>query len=174
MSHDTFTCRLAQNAAELRAYYALRAEIFCQEQSLFATSDRDECDRDAFAIVCVAQSGRVVGVVRIWETEPGQWWGGRLGVDREFRTVGTIGKSLIHTAVGTARAWGASTFFATVQQPNVVFFRRLHWQTLRQMDLLGQPHHLMEANLERYRPLDDVSRAQAASWQHRGVHDEAA
>src|SRR4030095_7707099 len=107
----------------------------------------------AIPIVCLAAAPahpthppRVVGVVRIWEEAPGDWWGGRLGVGAEFRKVGAIGRWLIQTAVGTARAWGAWRFRATVQRPNVTFFRRLHWQSREELDLLGQPHHLLEAN----------------------------
>jgi putative N-acetyltransferase (TIGR04045 family) len=92
-------------------------------------------------------------VVRIWEESPGDFWGGRLGVDRDFRTVGTVGRWLVETAVGTARAWGAWRFRATVQRANVAFFRRLRWQTRGEIELLGQPHHLMEADLDRYPPI---------------------
>jgi hypothetical protein len=43
-----------------------------------------------------------------------------------------------------------------VQRPNVPLFRRLHWQTREELEILGQPHHLMEANLERYTPTSEV------------------
>jgi len=146
-----FTCRVARAAAEQAAYYGLRRAIFCDEQRLFTASDRDDADTHAVPIVCLA-GARVVGVVRIWEEAPGDWWGGRLGVDADFRTVGAIGRWLIQTAVGTARAWGAWRFRATVQRPNVPLFRRLHWQTRQELEILGQPHHLMEADLTRYTP----------------------
>jgi hypothetical protein len=54
--------------------------------------------------------------------------------------------------VGTARAWGARRFRATVQRPNVAFFRRLRWRTLQELELLAQPHHLMEADIGWYAP----------------------
>ena len=158
-----FVCRLARDARERAAYFALRRAIFCDEQGLFAGSDRDDCDDAAYPLVCVAESdgGQVVGVVRIWEEAPGQWWGGRLGVHRDFRGVGAIGRWLVLAAVGTARAWGALQFRATVQSPNVPLFRRLRWRSLEELELHGQPHHLMEADLARYpltaepRPGDD-------------------
>jgi len=154
MATPSFTCRVARTDREREAYFALRRAIFCDEQRLFSPHDRDAVDEHAIPIVClVSQAGsppRVVGVVRIWEEATGDWWGGRLGVEPEFRTVGAVGRWLIQTAVGTARAWGAWRFRATVQRPNVTFFRRLHWQSRGELELLGQPHHLMEANLERY------------------------
>jgi putative N-acetyltransferase (TIGR04045 family) len=152
----SFACRIARSEREVAGYFALRRAIFCDEQRLFWPTDADACDATAVPIVCLAEAAsapaRVVGVVRIWEEAPGDWWGGRLGVDPELRTLGTVGKWLVQTAVGTARAWGAWRFRATVQRANVPFFRRLHWQSRAEMQLHGQPHHLMEADLARYRP----------------------
>jgi putative N-acetyltransferase (TIGR04045 family) len=152
---ETFSCRLARDARELGEYIALRRSIFCAEQGIFAGDDRDEWDDDAHAIICLSAE-RVVGVVRIWETAPGEWWGGRLGVDRDFRTAAVVGRRLVQTAVGTARAWGARRFRATVQRPNVAFFRRLRWRTLEELELFEQPHHLMEADLSSYALTSEV------------------
>jgi putative N-acetyltransferase (TIGR04045 family) len=156
--HDSspdFVCRLARGEGERRGYFALRREIFCLEQRLFDGDDRDALDDGAYPIVCLL-GARVVGVVRIWETAPGDWWGGRLGVDAELRAAATVGRRLIQTAVGTARAWGATRFFATVQRANIAFFRRLHWRTLEELELVGQPHHLMEADLGWYTPTTEA------------------
>jgi putative N-acetyltransferase (TIGR04045 family) len=151
---DGFSCHVARAAAEVQAYFELRRQIFCEEQGLFL-DDRDAVDKRAYPIVCVYE-GRVVGVVRIWEEAPGEWWGGRLGVERDHRAVGAIGRWLVEAAVGTARAWGARRFRATVQRGNVSFFRRLRWLTVSELELHGQPHHLMEAALERYPPTAEV------------------
>lgn len=151
-----FTCRIARGLEERAAYHELRREIFCAEQGLFQGSDDDALDAQAFPIVCVDQRSRVVGVVRLWEESPGVFRGGRLGVHPELRTEGSIGRRLVQHAVGTARAWGARRFFATVQRANVPFFRRLHWRTLEELDLRGWPHHLMEADLDRYAPTDEI------------------
>ena len=155
----TFACRLVRTEAERQAYFALRRAIFCDEQGLFAGDDCDTIDERAHPIVCLHEpdaGARVVGVVRIWEAAPGDWWGGRLGVAADVRSAATVGRRLIQTAVGTARAWGAWRFRATVQQPNVAFFRRLRWTTVERMDLLGQPHHLMQADLSWYAPVADL------------------
>jgi putative N-acetyltransferase (TIGR04045 family) len=154
-----FACRLAR-APELEAYFQLRREIFCDEQGLFAGSDRDAIDGHAHPLVCVT-GGQVVGVVRIWEETPGRWWGGRLGVRRDLRTVGAIGRWLVQAAVGTARARGAVDFRATVQAANVPFFRRLRWRSLQSLDVLGHPHHLMQADLARH-PLALAAHHEAA------------
>ena len=156
----SFETRVARTAGERVAYFALRRSIFCDEQQVFEGDDRDDCDVTAVPIVCIAGGGdggpRVVGVVRIWEESPGDWWGGRLGVDPAFRTVGGIGRWLVQAAVGTARAWGAHRFRATVQRANVPFFRRLRWETRAEIDLFRRPHHLMEAALEHYSPTTEA------------------
>ncbi|HXJ19370.1 MAG TPA: MSMEG_0567/Sll0786 family nitrogen starvation N-acetyltransferase [Polyangia bacterium] len=146
-------CRIARDEQERQAYFALRREIFCAEQRLFAGDDRDQIDDAAVPIVCLLPERGVVGVVRIWEEAPGEWWGGRLGVDAAHRTMAAVGRRLVQTAVGTARAWGATRFRATVQMANVPFFRRLRWQTLEAIELHGQPHHLMQADLAAYPPI---------------------
>jgi putative N-acetyltransferase (TIGR04045 family) len=158
-------CRLAAGERERAGYFALRRAIFCVEQRLFAGDDRDDLDARAFAIVCFADGAdgpRLAGVVRIWEEAPGDWWGGRLGVAPEFRTLAAVGRRLVQTAVGTARAWGAWRFRATVQRPNVAFFRRLRWHSLEETLVLGQPHHLMEAELTAYAPVEQPRPARAA------------
>ena len=162
MKDEALVCRLARSERELAGYWELRAAIFCREQGLFAGDDRDQHDRTAHPIVCLAGDTRVVGVVRIWEEAPGDWWGGRLGVDAEYRTVGAVGRWLVKTAVGTARAWGAWRFRATVQRANVPFFRRLRWRSLEEIELLGKPHHLMEAELAAYPPTAEVRPAAPA------------
>jgi putative N-acetyltransferase (TIGR04045 family) len=182
LNEATLTCRLARDDREREAYFALRRSIFCQEQGLFAHDDRDPLDDDASAIVCLsgcADDGEdprpaVVGVVRIWEEVPGDWWGGRLGVERSHRTVGAIGRRLIQTAVGTARAWGAWRFRATVQRANVPFFRRLRWHSLEEIALLGQPHHLMEAELAAYPPIAAARPGHASARFPLSVRDHAA
>lgn len=163
----TFTCRIARDRAELAAYFELRRLIFCDEQGLFPGGDRDHVDDTAHPVVCLAE-GRVVGVVRLWEEAPGDFWGGRLGVHPDYRTAGGVGRALVQAAVGTARAWGAHRFRATVQRPNVAFFRRLHWRSLHELELHGLVHHLMEADLDRYAPTTEPRPAP------RRIVDEAA
>ena len=69
-------------------------ENILRRTEYFSESDIDEIDQDAYPIVSL-NSGygtkeRVVGVVRIYETEKRQWYGGRLGVDSVFRKFNQI------------------------------------------------------------------------------------
>ena len=143
---------------EIEAYFRLRQTIFCEEQGLFEASDRDQFDDISYPIIALASdhNGReqVVGIVRIYEPEPGIWYGGRLGVHQDYRRAGRLGKGLIYKAVTTANAWGCRQFLATVQQQNASFFRRLHWSSLKELTICDRPHHLMEADLNYYPPSD--------------------
>ena len=156
-SSDRFSFHLLRPQSSLiDGYWELRSAIFCEEQHLFEESDSDELDRHAYPIAAIHHGldhcGQVVGVVRIVEKSPGLWYGGRLGVHREFRRHNQIGKGLIWKAVTTANGWGCDRFLATVQIQNVRFFRRLHWQSIDELEIKGIRHHLMEADLNYYAP----------------------
>ncbi|MEM1369295.1 MAG: MSMEG_0567/Sll0786 family nitrogen starvation N-acetyltransferase [Cyanobacteria bacterium P01_H01_bin.15] len=156
MRKVTYRYCLATNTKEIQAYFDLRHDIFCEEQGLFPESERDEIDGHAYPIVAVDEVGQVIGVVRIYETESGLWYGGRLGVHRDYRRRGRVGQGLIYKAVTTAHAWGCHTFLATVQLQNVRFFSRLHWDSLKELTICDRPHHLMQADLDHYPPILDV------------------
>ncbi|MGL6339741.1 MAG: MSMEG_0567/Sll0786 family nitrogen starvation N-acetyltransferase [Waterburya sp.] len=147
--------KLATNSTEIEAYFLLRQQIFCQEQGIFKISDRDQYDQIAYPIIAV-DNNQVVGVVRIYEPEPGLWYGGRLGVHPDYRRGARIGKGLINKAVTTANTWGCDRFLATVQLPNVRFFQRLHWNSLEEIIICDQPHHLMKAELDFYPPTNQI------------------
>jgi putative N-acetyltransferase (TIGR04045 family) len=145
--------KLASAQAEIVAYYQLRHRIFVEEQGLFLDHDRDPLDAIAHPIVAVKSDSpcsEVLGVVRIYESEPRIWYGGRLGTHPDYRRGWHIGKGLIHKAVTTANAWGCDRFLATVQIQNVRFFQRLHWDSLEEIEIRGIAHHLMQADLDYY------------------------
>ncbi|CAD5109544.1 MSMEG_0567/Sll0786 family nitrogen starvation N-acetyltransferase [Zestomonas carbonaria] len=143
----------AREPWEKRGYYALRRSVFSEEQQLLA-QDKDSHDFQATPIVAVAGScgvaDRVIGAVRIYEQEPGLWYGGRLCVEKAYRRHGMIGKALVNEAVSLAIDIGCQTFLATVQLVNESYFHSLHWHTLEHIELLGQPHVLMQAELSSY------------------------
>ena len=173
-SSDRFSFHLLRPDSPLIAgYWSLRRSIFCEEQHVFEQSDRDELDRIACPIAALhhgcdpeleqerreenglkedGPEAQVVGVVRIVETEPRLWYGGRLGVHSDFRRHNQIGKGLIWKAVTTANGWGCDRFRATVQSQNVRFFRRLHWASIEELEIRGIRHHLMQADLNYYAP----------------------
>jgi putative N-acetyltransferase (TIGR04045 family) len=150
--HVTF--KPATEAWELHAYQRLRRRIFCDEQGLFERDDTDAVDERASALVATTNVAgmpdEVVGVVRIWEQEPRQWWGGRLGTHPDHRGDRTIAPGLVHLAVSTACRFGCERFRATVQVQNVRLFERLHWTVTGGVEVCGRPHALMDADLAHY------------------------
>src|SRR5580700_211202 len=152
-----YRVKFATDAWERREAAALRRQVFCDEQGIFAGDDRDAIDAVAIPIVAISSfavvSQEVVGTVRIHEAEPGTWWGSRLAVARPYRKIGAIGTSLIRLAVSSAHARGCRRFLAHVQSQNASLFHALHWQTLDEVTLLGHPHHFMQADLAWYPPL---------------------
>jgi len=157
----TYRFKLATDSQEIAPYFALRRSIFAEEQQLFQGNDVDEIDHIAYPIVAIAtDTNQVVGVVRIYEVEPGIWYGGRLGTHLDYRRGWQIGKGLIYKAVTTANAWGCKQFLAKVQLQNVRFFQRLHWRSLKEIVICVseaappelREHHLMEADLNFYPP----------------------
>jgi hypothetical protein len=174
-----FVFKIAQTQFELEGYWSLRRAIFCEEQAIFPESDRDSADERAIPIVCksliAGMEDSVVGVVRIDQREPGVWYGSRLGVAPEFRSIkklspgvairnhqpvhrglGALGAGLIYKAVSTAHALGCREFLATVQHQNARFFQRLHWESLGELELFGLTHVKMRADLNYYQPATSV------------------
>jgi putative N-acetyltransferase (TIGR04045 family) len=155
-----YRVKFATEAWERREAAALRRRVFCDEQRIFAGDDRDAIDEVAIPIVAISSFvvalNEVVGTVRIYENEPGVWWGSRLAVATEYRRVGAIGTALIRLAVSSAHARGCRRFYAHVQSQNALLFQRLHWHTIEETLLHGRPHHFMEADLAHYPPIADA------------------
>ncbi len=150
--------RWARHPWEVAQAHAIRRDVFCEEQGVFQTDDRDEIDEHAQLLVAVVDDGSaapyVVGTVRIHRSthDTNCWHGSRLAVRRDFRRHGRIGATLIMLAVSSAHALGCHTFLANVQAQNAPLFRRLHWRTLEEVVCFGREHHLMQADLTCYAP----------------------
>jgi putative N-acetyltransferase (TIGR04045 family) len=152
----TIAAEVARERWQVDAYYRLRRDIFEREQGLFTDSDVDEHDAHALPIVAVSHVAgmphEVIGVVRIYRSEGSTWYGGRLGVAHDYRRVGAVGGALIYTAVSTAHAHGCTRFLATVQARNVRYFEHYAFRPLSELSLRGQPHQLMQADLQSFPP----------------------
>jgi putative N-acetyltransferase (TIGR04045 family) len=151
-----FQVKFATSAWERDEAHALRRDVFCREQQIFETDDRDAIDDHATSIVALSMLGvaadRLVGTVRIHEEQPGLWWGSRLAVHEDFRKIGALGATLIRLAVSSAKAMGCHTFLANVQVQNGLLFRRLHWDVVEEFEIYGKPHLRMKADLSWYPP----------------------
>ena len=154
-----FRIQWASDAWMEREALALRRQVFCEEQGLFAGDDLDEIDRhepstrSLVALTCLAgEADEVIGTVRIHQAAPGVWWGSRLAVRADWRQHKRLGSSLIRLAVSSAHALGCDEFLAHVQAQNVPLFQRLNWELLEMRELHGRPHGWMRASLAHYPP----------------------
>jgi putative N-acetyltransferase (TIGR04045 family) len=139
------TCRPVQTKEELLESFALRREVFVEEQKLFKRTDRDKYDKHAIHIIAICNS-KIIGTVRVHKKAEGLWYGSRLAVVKRFR--GRAGKILIQKAIEIVRENGAHKFVAYIQERNVVFFKRLHWKPVGPIITYhNEPHQLMEAKL---------------------------
>ncbi len=138
-------CREAATPEELQACYAIRRQVFVDEQKLFSGDDRDDHDAHAIHYMALANDA-IIGTVRIYCDAGGVWWGGRLAVLKGHR--GRAGRELIQACVERVRHEGARQFRACVQQDNVAFFKTLGWFPSGQTVLVcNRPHQVMEAPL---------------------------
>ena len=170
---DFIDINIPSSYAQLESYYKLRRDIFCEEQQLFENNDIDAHDLKAIPIIAanyyLGAPDQIVGVVRIYEEQKGEWFGGRLGVDKSYRTFSkficphlfkstdisalyhmSVAAGLIYRAVSLANFIGCHKFSAYVQEQNVKLFKRLHWNVVDELEQQGKKHFLMEANLEAY------------------------
>ena len=158
-----FAIRVAREPWEIAGCHALRRAVFCEEQAIFAGDDCDAIDERATMLASIGlvagMTDLIAGTVRIHEVSPGHWLGSRLAVQQGFRRLGGLGTALIRLAVGTAHARGCTQFRAHVQAANVALFESLHWRSLESVELHGHPHHLMQADLDHYPPIEagDIS-----------------
>ena len=73
-----------------------------------------------------------------------------ISVALNYRKVGRLGPELIRFAVGTALHYGCDLFLAHVQLRNVPLFKKLNWEELESVELFGQTHVKMRANLQAF------------------------
>jgi|GEM_PF-5985875 len=63
--------RVAIPGTDLAGFWRLRTAVFCNEQKIFAGSDRDQHDAAMIPLVCISKlmgmDDRIVGAVRIEE-----------------------------------------------------------------------------------------------------------
>lgn len=154
-----FIVRQALKPWEISGSARLRHDTFVKEQAVFQEHDRDKVDEKMIPLVAVStlasEEYDVVGTVRIHQPQEGVWWGSRLSVAKNYRRIGRLGPELIRFAVGTAKYLGCNLFLAHVQLRNVPLFKRLNWVELESLELHGQTHVKMKANLSAFSVVSD-------------------
>ena len=127
----------------LESAYAIRREVFVEEQGLFRDTDRDGWEKDSIHIV--ARRGmQCLGTVRITPLGDCNWLGSRLAVKKTWR--GRLGFRLVRKAEEEVIKRGARRFVAYIQLSRVDFFTQCGWRCVDRIpDYHGKPHMLMTA-----------------------------
>ncbi len=140
-------CHIARNDSELQAAFAIRHEVFVDEQKIFAHCDQDEKDAQSIHLVAKKED-QVIGTVRICPEQKGLWTGSRLAVKAGFRD-SRAGGLLVKQAMKTVKEHNCSRFLAQIQRAKVPFFISLGWRPVGDIqEYHGLEHQLMEADLE--------------------------
>lgn len=141
-------CHSARSTIERSEAFAIRSDVFVNEQKMFNRSDLDENDRQGIQLVA-DNSGSIIGTVRVFEVDSRSrhWVGGRLAVKKEFRA-GSAGSLLVKEAMKRVKKKGCKRFTAEIQEKNVPFFKKLGWTPLGSLKShFGHPHQTMQADL---------------------------
>lgn len=144
-------CRVAVEGFEREGHFAVRRQVFCDEQHLFDCDDRDaRDDRPESLHVIGTVAGRIEGAVRLYPLEgSGRWKGDRLAVLPGSR-VRHLGALLVGFAVRTAGDLGGERMVAHIQLGNVAFFAALGWVAEgAPLSFHGADHQLMAIGLRR-------------------------
>jgi len=134
---------------EITWHFAIRHQVFVEEQRVMVFTDVDDHDRDPDTIHVVAAIGnQVAGTVRLYQQgSNGRWKGDRLAVLPEHRS-SLVGMRLVRFAVSTAAACGGGEMEASVQVANTTFFERLGWSRDGEVaPYFGLPHQPMAISL---------------------------
>lgn len=141
-------CHSARNSYERNEAFKIRSEVFVTEQRMFSETDRDENDLESIFLVAETDN-KIIGTVRVFpsKTGNGHWIGGRLAVQKEYRT-GRTGSLLVKEAMKRVKKKGCTVFTAEIQERNVRFFKKLGWQPVGPViEHFGFPHQPMKADL---------------------------
>ena len=144
-------CRIVSARDELAAHFAIRQQVFVEEQRLFSGTDRDRQDDERATLhVLGLWNGEPAGAVRLYPLdEGGLWKGDRLAVLSDHRQH-RLGDLLVRFAVRTAGERGGTRMTAYIQLPNVAFFEHLGWERAGEpIDYVGRPYQRMEIGLSR-------------------------
>lgn len=141
-------CHSARSRSDRMEAFRIRRMVFVHEQGLFEHSDRDDNDGDSIHLVA-RQEEKIVGTVRVFRDPagPDHWIGGRLAVEKEYRTT-SAGSSLVREAMKRVKKKGCKVFTAHIQEKNIPFFEKLGWKPVEPKKLhFGRPHQKMRADL---------------------------
>lgn len=154
---------------ELAWHYAIRHQVFVEEQGVLVLTDLDRWDSHPEVQHVVAAYGQtLVGVVRLYPLDDeGRWKGDRLAVLPPQRAT-MVGAHLVRFAVAQAAAAGGREMEAYIQPANVRFFEWLGWSRNGEVrPYLGIDHQPMLISLDDPAPCRHTPRPATPHFEQR-------
>jgi predicted GNAT family N-acyltransferase len=138
--------RPVTSPAELATAYAIRAEVFVEEQAVPVELERDQHDETAAHVLAFAE-GRAVGTGRLVVEPGGTAHLGRLAVLPGARGTG-VGVALVRALEDHARHLGLRRAVLGAQTHAIAFYERLGYVAYgREFDDAGIPHRWMRRDI---------------------------
>ncbi|MEU1176195.1 GNAT family N-acetyltransferase [Streptomyces sp. NPDC005820] len=151
-----YTVRVAEDAADLEACFAVRKEVFVGEQGVPEDLEYDEHDAGAVHVLAVRTDGIPLGTGRLLfgaaaaertGGDPAVGSLGRLAVAREARGLG-VGVALVRAIEEAAQARGLTAVDLHAQTRALGFYERLGYAAYGPEELeAGIPHRSMRRSL---------------------------
>ena len=151
-----YTVRVAEDAADREACFAVRKEVFVREQGVDEDIEYDAYDAIAVHVLAVREDGVPLGTGRLLhgeaaaaktgaDTSVGSL--GRLAVAREARVLG-VGVALVRSIEEAARASGLTAVDMHAQTHALGFYERLGYAAYGpEFPDAGIPHRAMRRAL---------------------------
>ncbi|MBC9731252.1 GNAT family N-acetyltransferase [Streptomyces sp. TRM68367] len=143
MSGPSYVVRVAEDAADREACFAVRKEVFVGEQGVPEELEYDTYDADAVHVLAVREDGVPLGTGRLLRDGPSVGVLGRLAVTPKARGLG-VGAVLVRAIEDAARARGLGAMELHAQTHAVGFYERLGYEAYGSEYLeAGIPHRGM-------------------------------
>ena len=127
--------------------YALREEVFVDEQGFSLEAEHDAQDITALHVIGLDEAGEVCCTARVFEDAPGVWHAGRIVVRKALRGRG-VGRQLLAEVAQKARACGAHTLELGAQYDKQGFYEAVGFTAYGERYLdEGYPHVHMRMEL---------------------------
>ncbi|MBD0708518.1 MULTISPECIES: GNAT family N-acetyltransferase [unclassified Streptomyces] len=147
-----YTVRRADVDEDREACFAVRREVFVEEQGVPTEMEYDDCDATALHVLAVGADGRPLGTGRLlFGADAADRTGadasvgslGRLAVSRAARGLG-VGAALVRGIEEAARAQGLTAVDLHAQTHALGFYERLGYEAYGpEFPDAGMPHRAM-------------------------------
>lgn len=135
------------DTAHMDNAFALRQEVFTDEQGFAPEDDHDAQDQTALHVLGLDDAGAVCCTARLFSTQPDVWHAGRIAVRKDLRGQG-VGRRLMEELVRKARVVGGITLELGAQIDKQGFYEAVGFTAYGGIfSDAGYPHRMMKLEL---------------------------